>query len=622
MSSAAPIQLGAQQATSGVFPGRARRANKAASSHFLVEDEEGEVQLAGRVRRLPEKYWEHIREKFRRLLRRCAANAAQRSAMFPGQPPEAIIPLLNGNAVAPPFDTYGLMHPTRPGPGSAARFGPKPILTEDGLRNGGFGRLAYDGMHHIYMPQTHSVWHNPVSTYQYAAEGSDGIEVSPAAGDSPGSSAMHASMGVLSCAAAASHHNQNQVNSGGPRSYEDEVWQSEETVGYLHTVQEEDGSQRWSTDGPYSPNIKGHKDEPPEGNKKDELRQRRATSSAHGTDPVQLVADKGSDWAVPLGVGYYDKTTLTKTIVKAGGTHSSVAMISVARGYEVKVISGHTFSDYSSSDADVYPAGFWALKLEADHMISVRIIRQFRLKIGDDCLKSTANADGTDGNTLERHYTIGGNICNRDHDASNPDSCSHCLNGKEDRENFWLNDHCKKHERNFHLKPVDISTCSQETDGRPKSGNNGFLSELWSYDLDSGRIVHSKSGLCLVASDKDHDFYFTPDYYMQLTLIDCNHPFLWSDSLLQEATLGARSGSRGSFGRWDLYDVQSGSMLKVRGWRGKNPNCAPDSSGYYHLDNDDCEFKKGMCADAGAGNKKVHLWDCQEWHQQWRVSII
>jgi hypothetical protein len=61
MSSAAPIQLGAQQATSGVFPGRARRANKAASSHFLVEDEEGEVQLAGRVRRLPEKYWEHIR---------------------------------------------------------------------------------------------------------------------------------------------------------------------------------------------------------------------------------------------------------------------------------------------------------------------------------------------------------------------------------------------------------------------------------------------------------------------------------------------------------------------------------------------------------------------------------
>merc|ERR1711998_651043 len=237
-----------------------------------------------------------------------------------------------------------------------------------------------------------------------------------------------------------------------------------------------------------------------------------------------------------------------------------------------------------------------------------------RLKIGDDCLKSTANADGTvtgtDGNTLERHYTIGGNICNRDHDASNPDSCSHCLNGKEDRENFWLNDHCKKHERNFHLKPVDISTCSQETDGRPKSGNNGFL-----------------SGLCLVASDKDHDFYFTPDYYMQLTLIDCNHPFLWSDSLLQEATLGARSGSRGSFGRWDLYDVQSGSMLKVRGFRGKNPNCTPDSMGYYHLDN--CEFPNGMCADAGAWYEKVHLWDCHvsngyptNQNQQWRVSII
>jgi len=442
------------------------------------------------------------------------------------------------------------------------------------------------------------------STYQYAGDGSDGIEVYSPPGDSPGSSAMHASIGVLNCAAAASHHNQNQVNSGGPASYEDEYWESEASV--FHTVQDGDGSHRWSTDGPYSPNNK------------DELRQRRATSSAHGTDPVQLVADKGSDWKAALGVGNYDKTTLTKTIVKAGGTHSSVAMISVARGYEAKVIRGDTFSSYSSSD--VYPAGFWALKLEPNHMISVRIIRQFRLKIGDDCLKSTATADGSDGNTRHQQYTIGGNICDKRHDASNPDSCSHCLDGNEDVDYIWPNDFCKRHKRDVYFNPVEKSTCSQETDGRPESDNKGVLSELWSYDLDSGRIVHTKSGLCLVASDKDGKFYFTPDYYTQLTLINCDHPFLWSDSLLPATTLRARSGSRGSFGRWDLHDVQSGSMLKVRGWRGKNPNCTPDSSGYYHLDN--CDFPKGMCADAGAYFEKVHMWDCQEKNQQWRVSII
>merc|ERR1712006_40118 len=89
----------------------------------------------------------------------------------------------------------------------------------------------------------------------------------------------------------------------------------------------------------------------------------------------------------------------------------------------------------------------------------------------------------------------------------------------------------------------------------------------------------SKSGLCLVASDKYHGFYFTPDHYTQLTLVSCDHPFLWADSLLPATTLKSRSGSRGSFGRWDLYDVQSGSMLKVRGFRGKNPNCTPDSTG-------------------------------------------
>merc|ERR1711881_398417 len=422
------------------------------------------------------------------------------------------------------------------------------------------------------------------------------------------------SMGVLNCAAAASHHNQNQVNSGGPRSYEDEVWQSEETVGYLYTVQEEDGSQRWSTNGPYSPNIKGHKDEPPEGHK-DELRQRRATSSAHGTDPVQLVADKGSDWAVALGVGNYDKTTLTKTIVKAGGTHSSVAMISVARGYEVKVIKGKTFSDYSSSDAVVYPAGFWALKLEANHMISVRIIRQFRLKIGDSCLKSTAAASGTD-NIWQQQYAIGGSYCDQRLDASHPSSCSHCLGGNEDVDRYWGHSYCKRHERHVSFSPVEKSTCSQETDGRPGSENKGLLSELWSYDLDSGRIVHVKSGLCLVASDKNGAFNFQPDYYTQLTLISCDHSFLWSDSLLPTA------GSRGSFGRWDLHDVKSGSMLKVRGWRGKNPSCTPDSS-------DHCDFPKGICADAGAWYEKVHLWDCHvingyptNQNQQWRVSII
>merc|ERR1712226_48385 len=275
------------------------------------------------------------------------------------------------------------------------------------------------------------------------------------------------------------------------------------------------------------------------------------------------------DWKVALGVGNYDKTTLTKTIDKADGTHASVAMISVARGYEVKVIRGKTFSDYSSSDADVYPAGFWALKLGADHMISVRIIRQFRLKIGDSCLKSIANADFNDGKTWTQYYTIGGNMCDNRKDASHPDSCSHCLDGKEDRDHVGLNDYCKKHERKVDFKAVDISTCSQETDGRPESDNKGFLSELWSYDLDSGRIVHSKSGLCLVASDKYHGFYFTPDYYTQLTLVSCDHPFLWADSLLPATTLGARSGSRGSFGGGTCTTCNLAPCSKYAGFAGR-----------------------------------------------------
>merc|ERR1712139_239907 len=120
--------------------------------------------------------------------------------------------------------------------------------------------------------------------------------------------------------------------------------------------------------------------------------------------------------------------------------------------------------------------------------------------------------------------------------------------GNEDVDYIWPNDFCKRHKRDVYFNPVEKSTCSQETDGRPESDNKGVLSELWSYDLDSGRIVHTKSGLCLVASDKDGKFYFTPDYYTQLTLINCDHPFLWPTRSYQRLHSGLGREAAGASG--------------------------------------------------------------------------